>query len=143
MPTAHFTRTFSAAHRVWNDPGKCNNIHGHNYRVDVEVTVDLLNIQNFAVPFDAIKKVIDRFDHVLILDEDDPFASVFDAQMGPFESLAVAFVAGVPSTEFVAALLAERIYHAVLAEGADPDQDVMVDVTLRETDSIAARVIFP
>lgn len=132
MHHGHFTRVFSAAHRVWNDPGKCRNVHGHNYRVDVEVVSERLTNQNFVVPFDAIKESVDAFDHTLILDEHDPLIEVFVAT-----GLAVSIVDGVPSTEFLADLIAKRILErAWQPHGAGVV--VSVGVTLRETDGIMA-----
>lgn len=133
-PSGHFTRTFCAAHRVWNDPGKCRNIHGHNYTAEVDVQVDHLNEQNFVTPFDAIKKVIDAFDHTLILDESDPLADEFDS--APLAGLDVSYVAGVPSTEFMAKLIADRICAAISQAGHA--KRIEVRVALRETAGIEA-----
>lgn len=127
-----FTRVFAAAHRVWNDPGKCRNIHGHNYRVEVIVAANGLTAQNFVVPFDAVKRVIDWFDHTLILDAADPLADTL-ATLG----VTVRLLDGVPSTEFVAAQLARGIADATLREN-EAAEHVTADVTLLETDSITA-----
>lgn len=126
---ATFSRTFAAAHRVWNDDGKCHNIHGHNYRVEIEVCTAKLNEQNFTLPFDVIKTVVDRYDHTLILDASDPLLTVFRAT-----GLALTEVEGVPSTEFLAQLIADEI-RAKLPQGPGV---ATVAVMLRETDSIAS-----
>lgn len=138
MTAVTFSRVFAAAHRVWSDPGKCRNIHGHNYHV--EVTVDLwegaLNDQGFITPFDAVKRVIDAFDHTLILDVDDPLAEALAEVMGR-EGLVISYVAGPPSTESLAQLIAQTIHDNVV-DSRDEHIEVVVTVSLRETDGIEA-----
>lgn len=135
IPSAHFSRTFSAAHRVWNDESKCRNLHGHNYDVEIDVEVEGLNEQNFVAPFDAIKLVIDGFDHTMILDTDDPKIQEFSDL-----DLAIREVPGVPSTEFMAALLANRI--AANVKDANPHAgEVKVSLHLTETKGISASAI--
>lgn len=131
-----FNRTFAAAHRVWNDPGKCSNIHGHNYDVVVEITVDALNEQNFVTPFEAVKNVVDSFDHVLILDQADPLLSG-ELFLNAIGSLRIHAVPGVPSTEFMAQLLADDIAEAVL-EANEQARHTTVSLSLRETAGIEA-----
>lgn len=130
---ARFSRSFSAAHRVWNDPGKCSNIHGHNYRTLIEVDGgDSLGAQNFVLPFDAVKGIVDRFDHTLIVDDDDPKLEAFEAL-----GVSLAMTNGVPSTEFLALVIANGILEACIAQGIK-DSYYHVVVTLVETESIQA-----
>lgn len=129
MYRAKFTRVFSAAHRVWNDPGKCQNVHGHNYRSEVEVMASHVTEQGFVIPFSGVKDVVDDFDHALIVDVKDPLIEIFRA-MG----LALREVDGVPSTEFLAQLIADRI---IVQVAAGPGT-ASVYVSLRETDGIEA-----
>jgi 6-pyruvoyl-tetrahydropterin synthase len=84
------------------------------------------------VPFDAVKEVIDYFDHALILDEEDPLITrALD------ELVAVRPVKGVPSTEFMAQLLADQI--ALKVAWANPRAEAFtVAVDLRETAGIEA-----
>lgn len=137
MPSASFTRVFAAAHRVWNDDGKCRNIHGHNYSVKVDVWIDgELNAQGFVAPFACIKDVIDDYDHTLILDELDPLLQRASARdfLGDLE---VRVVDGPPSTERLAQRLADRILASV--KGANEDAgNVRVIVELSETAGISA-----
>lgn len=125
MYHASFNRVFAAAHRVWNDPGKCANIHGHNYRVKINVMTCNLTDQNFTVPLDTIKEVVDALDHSIIIDQADPLRDAISAM--PIE---VSFMEGVPSTEFLAQWIADAV--AASRRGID------VTVELQETDSIVA-----
>lgn len=59
--------TFAAGHALRNYHGKCENVHGHNYRCQVTVQGDALNETGLLVDFVELKKtvraVIDRMDH--------------------------------------------------------------------------------
>ena len=46
-------KSFAAAHRLIKDyPGKCRDLHGHNYRVDVLLAADQLDHYDFVLDFD-------------------------------------------------------------------------------------------
>ena len=50
---------FEAAHQLPWHPGKCRDLHGHSYRL--EVTVDgPIGPQGIVVDFDEIKEVVER-----------------------------------------------------------------------------------
>jgi len=60
---------FSAAHHLREYDGKCENIHGHNWRVIVFVSTKKLDNTGFVVDFKILDSVIDEiFD---ILDHQD------------------------------------------------------------------------
>ncbi|MDX2266573.1 MAG: 6-carboxytetrahydropterin synthase QueD [Bryobacter sp.] len=67
---------FSAAHLLRNYPGKCAQLHGHNYKVQVTIEGPALDSLGMLVEFEVIKKAlapwIDRFDHGY-LNEIPPF----------------------------------------------------------------------
>jgi len=67
---------FSAAHFLKDYPGKCAQINGHNYRVQITVEGEALNELGMVVEFEVIKQAlkpwIDRFDHGF-LNEIPPF----------------------------------------------------------------------
>ena len=64
--------TFAAGHALRNYNGKCENVHGHNYRVQVTVEGAELDSIGLLVDFGAIKKVIrnvvERVDHQFLND---------------------------------------------------------------------------
>lgn len=67
--------SFSAAHRLHGHPGKCGSLHGHNYRVLVEVAGDISHtgmVMDFAALKSIVKGVVDELDHVTILSSTDP-----------------------------------------------------------------------
>jgi 6-pyruvoyltetrahydropterin/6-carboxytetrahydropterin synthase len=69
-------KTFAAGHSLRNYKGKCENVHGHNYRVRVTIEGDTLSSNGLLVDFVDIKKqlveIIDRLDHQFINDV-EPF----------------------------------------------------------------------
>jgi 6-pyruvoyltetrahydropterin/6-carboxytetrahydropterin synthase len=58
---------FSSAHHLLNYKGKCENIHGHNWTVEVTVRGSELDKSNILVDFKVLKKalseVIEYLDH--------------------------------------------------------------------------------
>jgi 6-pyruvoyltetrahydropterin/6-carboxytetrahydropterin synthase len=60
-------QTFAAGHALRNYRGKCENVHGHNYRCQVTVEGRELDQIGLLVDFVTLKKalqtVIDRLDH--------------------------------------------------------------------------------
>ncbi|MGH9468724.1 MAG: 6-carboxytetrahydropterin synthase QueD [Terriglobia bacterium] len=68
--------SFSAGHALRNYQGKCENLHGHNYRVRVSVAGDQLDNAGLLVDFSKIKAslraLVERLDHQF-LNELKPF----------------------------------------------------------------------
>jgi 6-pyruvoyltetrahydropterin/6-carboxytetrahydropterin synthase len=64
--------SFSAAHCIRGHPGRCAQLHGHNYRVVVTVSSERLNEQGLVVDFAELKRicqeVVDPLDHTLLND---------------------------------------------------------------------------
>lgn len=58
---------FSAAHRLRGYRGKCESLHGHNWRVEVVVGAEKLDKLGMVVDFKVVKRVLaqvlDKFDH--------------------------------------------------------------------------------
>jgi 6-pyruvoyltetrahydropterin/6-carboxytetrahydropterin synthase len=66
---------FDAAHRLMKHGGKCSNLHGHRYVVEVFLFADINSSTGMAIDFSVLKKclkeVTDFFDHKTILNEKD------------------------------------------------------------------------
>ncbi|MFN0167061.1 MAG: 6-carboxytetrahydropterin synthase QueD [Bryobacteraceae bacterium] len=64
--------TFSAGHALRGYKGKCENVHGHNYRVQVSIEGPELDSIGLLVDFGDVKKairgVVARLDHQFIND---------------------------------------------------------------------------
>lgn len=64
--------TFAAGHALRGYKGKCENVHGHNYKVQVTVAGEHLNSIGLLIDFvdlrAAIKSLVDRLDHRFLND---------------------------------------------------------------------------
>ena len=71
--------TFSAGHALRGYKGKCENVHGHNYRVQITLEGPELDHIGLLVDFTHVKRVmrelIKRLDHQFINDL-EPFTTV-------------------------------------------------------------------
>jgi 6-pyruvoyltetrahydropterin/6-carboxytetrahydropterin synthase len=71
--------TFSAGHALRGYKGKCENLHGHNYRVQVTLEGPQLDPIGLLIDFTQLKHVvrdiIQRLDHQFINDL-EPFTAV-------------------------------------------------------------------
>jgi 6-pyruvoyltetrahydropterin/6-carboxytetrahydropterin synthase len=71
--------TFSGAHRLREYEGKCESLHGHNWRVRVYVAAGELDrlgmVIDFKVLKEALEKAAGKLDHVYI-NETPPFDKI-------------------------------------------------------------------
>ena len=112
-------QTFAAGHALRNYRGKCENVHGHNYRVEVKVQGEQLDSAGLLVDFVELKRVmrgvIDYLDHQFIND------------LEPFDKLN-------PSAENIA-----KFFHERISEGLKTDVPVSIaEVKVWETDTSSA-----
>jgi 6-pyruvoyltetrahydropterin/6-carboxytetrahydropterin synthase len=60
-------KAFSAAHRLAEIGGKCEELHGHNFKVEVTVGAPNLNSDGILIDFRLVKKwlnnILDKMDH--------------------------------------------------------------------------------
>ncbi|HVA00172.1 MAG TPA: 6-carboxytetrahydropterin synthase QueD [Terriglobia bacterium] len=71
--------SFAAGHALRGYKGKCENVHGHNYRVKVTVAGEKLNSIGLLVDFTdlraSLKELVASFDHHFLNDL-EPFRQV-------------------------------------------------------------------
>ena len=69
-------QTFAAGHALRNYKGKCENVHGHNFKVQVRIEGQTLDDSGMLVDFLDVKsllgEILDRIDHQF-LNEIPPF----------------------------------------------------------------------
>jgi 6-pyruvoyltetrahydropterin/6-carboxytetrahydropterin synthase len=84
----------SAAHNLRQYKGKCEHLHGHNWRVDLRITGDDLDDEGMLIDFVVVKKIlaeaIEDLDHAYLND------------VPPFDAIN-------PSSENLARVIAERV----------------------------------
>lgn len=69
--------SFDSAHFLANYEGKCGNIHGHRWKVEIEVQSETLQnggqLDGMVIDFGDLKKdikaIVDYYDHALIIQE--------------------------------------------------------------------------
>lgn len=70
---------FSSAHQLRGYKGKCENLHGHNWKVQVVVTAEKLNEIGLAIDFHELRKacneIVTTLDHA-VLNEIFPFTEI-------------------------------------------------------------------
>jgi 6-pyruvoyltetrahydropterin/6-carboxytetrahydropterin synthase len=115
-------RTFAAGHALRGYQGKCENVHGHNYRVQVVVRGERLNSIGLLVDFVDVKRVLDnaieRLDHQFIND------------VPPFDQLN-------PSAENMAKYFFEELQEGLRQAGREVPIE-LAEVRLWETDNAMA-----
>lgn len=65
----HFT--FDAAHFLPAHPGKCRNLHGHTYHMEVEIGAETLTdgmVMDFGDLKGLVQPLLDRLDHTYLND---------------------------------------------------------------------------
>jgi 6-pyruvoyltetrahydropterin/6-carboxytetrahydropterin synthase len=140
MADLEFSRRYSMAHRLINDPhGPCATPHGHNEIV----TVRLAPTQKFRfgganalAPFDDIKgrwkQWIDgAVDHAFQLNEADPLIAYFRARE-PARLARIMTFAGDPTTEALAAAFWLKLSAFLVADGLP---FAVTEVRIEETPS--------
>ena len=72
-------REFSSGHFLRNYRGKCENPHGHNYKVRITLKGEALDASGLLLDFKDLKQVmrpvIDRLDHQMLNDL-EPFTEI-------------------------------------------------------------------
>jgi len=110
--------TFAARHALRHYHGKCEKVHGHNYKVQVTVEGQSLNEAGLLMDFTELKRllhsVVDRLDHEFLND------------VPPFDKLN-------PSAENMA-----RYFHEELSKGITSADLRVSSVKLWETDTSIA-----
>ncbi|MEA2639226.1 MAG: 6-pyruvoyltetrahydropterin/6-carboxytetrahydropterin synthase [Chloroflexota bacterium] len=79
---------FAYGHRLLNYNGKCAHPHGHNGRVEIELSSEILDAADMAIDFTDIKHTVQRWvdeniDHQMILRHDDPLLPVLQGMHEP------------------------------------------------------------
>ncbi len=77
---------FEAAHVLTNHAGQCKNLHGHTYRIVVEVAA-MADDADMVIDFKDLKQVmremiLGRFDHAFIYNENSPSEREIAAVIG-------------------------------------------------------------
>lgn len=109
---------YPAAHRQWRHDGHCRLIHGHNWSFEFEFSCEVMDGSGFVVDFGKLgwlrEWLEERFDHTLLVAEDDPEREFLVEVLGN-EGFAVVVVVPDGSAEALAEWLDHEVGREVRA----------------------------
>ncbi|MDD5491849.1 MAG: 6-carboxytetrahydropterin synthase QueD [bacterium] len=111
-------KTFSAAHNLRDYKGKCETLHGHNWKVEVEVQGKKLGKSGMLIDFHDLKRIVTE--ELAFLDH------TYLNEVSPFDKIN-------PTSEN----LAEYLYHEMAADLAKQNAKIL-RVTVWESDTANA-----
>ena len=79
---------FCYGHRLLNYDGKCRFLHGHNARVEIELSNPSLDHRGMVMDFDEVKRSLQQWidatlDHKMLLNQKDPILPTLNALQEP------------------------------------------------------------
>jgi 6-pyruvoyltetrahydropterin/6-carboxytetrahydropterin synthase len=92
------------SHRLLHYVGKCANLHGHRWKVEVWMEGEPDPATQILIDYSLIKQVIDKYDHQIILNCDDPMVRRIQ------EFHPVITTPGDPTSELMAAIIRADLY---------------------------------
>lgn len=118
MITVTKRHTFSAAHRLYDYNGKCEHLHGHNYKIEITITNDSLDELGMILDFAAVKdllltKLDALWDHKTLLFSKDPLSKELPNLLQDNSVCTVPFN---PTAENMAQYLGEIFFPKLLKE---------------------------
>lgn len=100
------------AHRVPNHKSKCQNLHGHRYKIEVGVDDKLItdegaSDEGMVIDFSDLKQIMmeeidEKFDHNSIFYKDDPFVNVIRFEIEEYQNKKPHYVSFIPTAENLA-----------------------------------------
>lgn len=129
MPSHEITviRKIDTGHRIVGHGGKCRFLHGHTYTVLVKLEGNL-NHLGMVADFGDVKEIIDRWDHRLVLWEEDQIIQLGN-QFNQESEMGIVRVPFNPTAENMAQYLAKTFAEELR---------VHAKVEVAETDSTTA-----
>ncbi len=123
---------FDASHRLLHYQGKCANLHGHRWLVEVWIEGPVDPESGILVDFNEITSIIEQFDHQIILNEKDPMV----APISKFQT--VVTTNGDPTSELLARTIRDLI--RVECEGCSGGRARVARIRVWESDTCYAEL---
>ena len=102
-----------ASHRLLHYKGKCASLHGHRWKVEVWIEGEPDAKTNILIDYNLIKQVVAKYDHQIILNQDDPMvAAIRQLQQ-------VVTTPGDPTSELLALIIRNDLYEICKTQGID------------------------
>lgn len=139
MTTATVKTSFDAAHVLSGYPGKCGNLHGHTYKLEVTVATEEPNKMGMVVDYNLLKPAINavasNYDHAFLCGSENPH-ELEDVLL--YLGYKIKYIEGYSSTENIAQQLAAELMDAAAKKRSSWRP---IRVRLAETDSTYAEVL--
>lgn len=128
--------TFDSAHMLSNYIGKCHNLHGHTYKLQVSLTGDIEaegNEQGMVMDFNMLKQYIDsiinHLDHAIIFSSEEYRNDAETELLAWADKYGMDYIIieGKSTSESIASYIQQQMYELVDMQGID------VSVRLWET----------
>ncbi|MDD1720309.1 MAG: 6-carboxytetrahydropterin synthase [Methanoregulaceae archaeon] len=103
--------SFDASHRLLHYKGKCASLHGHRWRVEIWMEGQVSDKTGILIDYNLIREIVERFDHQVILNEDDPMVGC----LSQFQQ--VITTPGDPTSELLVSVLLKMITDECMREG--------------------------
>lgn len=131
---------FDSAHLLTNYNGACSNLHGHRWNIKVDIFTSLL-INDMIIDFKVLKGIINKLDHVTILQDCEENKDILDSlTIANKNKVVVPFN---PTAENLVKYLYELIYQYLEAEYlAEGESNIDFDVIVELFESPDASVIY-
>jgi 6-pyruvoyltetrahydropterin/6-carboxytetrahydropterin synthase len=104
-----------ASHRLLHYQGKCANLHGHRWKIEVWVEGEPNSRTNILIDYNTIKEIVGKYDHQTILNAEDPMVPYIEK----FQP--VITTPGDPTSELLALLIRQELYAYCKIHGIDVD----------------------
>jgi 6-pyruvoyltetrahydropterin/6-carboxytetrahydropterin synthase len=92
------------SHRLLHYEGKCANLHGHRWKIEIWIEGEPDPVKKILIDYSMIKKIVDKYDHQIILNSDDPMVPRIQ------EFHQVITTPGDPTSELMASLIRDDLY---------------------------------
>ena len=137
--------TIEAGHILADHPGQCANVHGHSYKIFLEVYGMIDPVTGMVIDFGALNdcacRLLDPIDHAFIMAGDTPLAlAVLFAELN---YKVYTLEAQTSTAENLAQLLAYQLWHDLAANFPDAaNRTSWVAAEVYETEKAVARSVY-
>jgi 6-pyruvoyltetrahydropterin/6-carboxytetrahydropterin synthase len=102
-----------ASHRLLHYKGKCANLHGHRWKIEVWMEGEPDVTTQILIDYNVIKDVVSKYDHQILLNRDDPMVPCIEK----FQQ--VISTPGDPTSELLAVLIRDDLTGMCKDQGID------------------------
>lgn len=137
--------SFDAAHRLQYHQGKCHNLHGHTYKIEVTINGPIkqhgggmvhASDEGMVLDFDRFKEwwsdLDPVFDHAVVLDENDPLIDALET-LEPHEAVKITQLPFPPTAENFAQYFKDNLEDWLSTKDLDVNEVEVVSVRVYET----------